>query len=153
MSNKKSDKKLRPGFVFGLVVIIVCLIISTICVVNFVVFKPQSTATQVENHIGYFDEDPTSSSYPDIFEDDNGEDSVAKVPKSYKDNMSEQSVINHRVKTNEKLLQASLNRKNNKSTDKAKKQVKVEQKLTKAQKEVKKHSELNNGEWLPPVKD
>lgn len=99
--------------------------------------------TQVKDHIGYFDEDVQSTtSNIDI---DNPSD-VGSSKTNNKKNISKQQ-----EKTKEAFLKASLSKNKKQKNNKSKSKIKVQ--LTKAQKLVKKHSELNNGEWLPPIKD
>ena len=103
--------------------------------------------TQVKDHIGYFDEDVQSTtSNLDI---DNSKDDIVNSKSN-----NDKEVSENQEKTKEAFLKASLSRNKNTNHKKSKSKEKSDEpKLTKAQKAIKKKSELNNGEWLPPIKD
>lgn len=117
--------------------------ISSALIINIIIYtvvNKNKLATQVENHIGYFDED--------ISDVDNFNNT--KKPNKNKD----KSNID-KIETNKKFLEASINTKKHIKQSKKvdKKTTKQSLKLTSLQKEIKSRKELNDGEWLPPIQD
>ena len=130
------NKKFQPNLPLLLVTIVITavIVVGVVIVYNtfFQINKQQTLGVQIENHIGYFDED-----------------------KSDKPKTSKQSNEKSKEKTYEEFLKSSKGRK--KSNENNSGIVKLEniqkKTMTAAQKKIKKRPELNNGEWLPPIKD
>ena len=131
------EKKTLPIFIV-VVVLSAILVVTGVVVTNLIIQDNTTThlGTQVENHIGYFDED-------------NPEDQVATQPKV------NGKTKNTAISTYKEFLKASkMREKNAKSISTTKKiKNKNKTKLTSLQKAIQKKPELNNGEWLPPIKD
>lgn len=131
------EKKTLPIFIV-VVVLSAILVVTGVVVTNLIIQHNTTThlGTQVENHIGYFDED-------------NPEDQVATQPKV------NGKTKNTAISTYKEFLKASkMREKNAKSISTTKKiKNKNKTKLTSLQKAIQKKPELNNGEWLPPIKD
>lgn len=129
-----------PLHIFIVVVVLSAILVVTGVVVTNLIIQHNITThlgTQVENHIGYFDED-------------NPKDQVATQPK-----VNGKAKKDTSISTYKKFLKASkMRKKNAKSVSTTKKvENKNKTKLTSLQKAIQKKPELNNGEWLPPIKD
>lgn len=132
------ERKIPLHMFIVVVVLSAILVITGVVVTNLIIQHNTTThlGTQVENHIGYFDED-------------NPEDQVATQPKV------NGKTKNTAISTYKEFLKASkMREKNAKSISTTKKiKNKNKTKLTSLQKAIQKKPELNNGEWLPPIKD
>ena len=121
-------RRYNPAIVFGVIEIILGLAVAGVVITILVLMlsreiQNKNTQTQVTGYIGYFDEDIPSSSDNEL------------KPQSEKE-------------VNENFIIASLNKEGSKV-----KEQKEKVKLSAVQKAVKKNTDLNDGEWLPPIVD